>query len=133
MPSTLPRSMLDIFLPGELIFQCHIFLTFHTAYGVLMAGIPEWFAIPSFTGPCFVRILHCDPSWVALHSVAHNSTELHKPFAMTSLCSVKGVFPLHLNFWFSTPDFKLVSYISRDSPDNLVNIRFYGTGKRKSC
>ena len=74
----------------------------------------------------FSTVTH--PSWVALHSMAHNFIELCKPFCMTRLCPVKGVFPLHLNFWFLTPDFKLVSYISHDSPDNLVNIRFYGTG-----
>ena len=45
-----------------LIFQCHIFLYFHTVHGVLVARILEWLAIPSSSGPCFVRNLHYDPS-----------------------------------------------------------------------
>ena len=40
---------------------------FNSVQGVLMARILEWFAIPFSSGPCFVRILHHDPSsWVAL-------------------------------------------------------------------
>ena len=31
--------------PAELIFQCHIFLSFHTVYGVLKARILKWFVI----------------------------------------------------------------------------------------
>ena len=32
-------SILDTYLPGEFIFQCHIFLPFHTVHGVLKARI----------------------------------------------------------------------------------------------
>ena len=39
---------------GGLIFQCHIFLNFHTIPGVLVAGILSWFAISSSTIPPFV-------------------------------------------------------------------------------
>ena len=40
---------------------------FHTVNGVFKARIWKWFAIPFSSGPCFVRILHRDPSsWVAL-------------------------------------------------------------------
>ena len=35
-----------------------IFLPFHTVHGVLKARILKWFAIPFFSGPCFVRTLH---------------------------------------------------------------------------
>ena len=38
-----------------LIFQCPTFLPFHTVHGVLPARILEWFAIPSSSGPHFVR------------------------------------------------------------------------------
>ena len=31
--------------PGEFIFQCHIFLPFHTVHGVVKARILKWFAI----------------------------------------------------------------------------------------
>ena len=43
------------YLPGEFIFQCHIFLSFHNVHEVLKARILKWFAIPFFTGPSFVR------------------------------------------------------------------------------
>ena len=40
--------------PGEFIFQCPIFLPFHTVPGVLKARILKWFAIPFSSGPhCF--------------------------------------------------------------------------------
>ena len=48
--------------PGEFIFQCPIFLPFHTVHGVLKAGILKWFAIPFSSGPHFVRTLHHDRS-----------------------------------------------------------------------
>ena len=46
-------------------------LAFHTVHGPLMARILESFAISSFSGPLFVRILHCvlsilgGSAWVA--------------------------------------------------------------------
>ena len=48
--------------PEECIFQCHIFLPFHTVYGVPKARILKWFAIPFSSGPCFFRTLHHDQS-----------------------------------------------------------------------
>ena len=33
------------------IFQCHIFLCFHTAHGTLKARMLKWFAIPFSSGP----------------------------------------------------------------------------------
>ena len=54
--------MLGTHWPGEFVFQCHIFLPFHTVHGVLNARILKWFAIPFSSGPCFVRTLHHDPS-----------------------------------------------------------------------
>ena len=48
--------------PEELIFQCPIFLPFHTVHGVLKARILKWFAIPFSSGPHFVRPLYHDPS-----------------------------------------------------------------------
>ena len=55
-------NILDTYWPGEFIFQCPIFLPFHTVHGVLKARILKWFAIPFSSGPCFVRTLHHDPS-----------------------------------------------------------------------
>ena len=45
---------------------------------MLKTRILEWFAIPFSSGPHFVRTLHHDPSWVALHGMAHSFIELDK-------------------------------------------------------
>ena len=39
------------YTPGEFIFQCLIFLPFHTAYRVFKERILKWFAIPFSRGP----------------------------------------------------------------------------------
>ena len=49
-------------LTWDFIFQCHIFLPFHTVYGVLKARILTWFVIPFSSGPRFVRTVHHDLS-----------------------------------------------------------------------
>ena len=73
------RSILGTYQPGELIFQCPIFLPFHTVHEILKARILKWFAIPFSSGPCFVRTLCHDPSsWVALHGMARSFIELDK-------------------------------------------------------
>ena len=43
----IPSNILGPYLPGKFIFQCPIFLPFHTVHGVLKARILKWFAIPS--------------------------------------------------------------------------------------
>ena len=53
-------SILGTYQPGEFLFQCPIFLPFHTVHGVLMARILKWFAIPFSSGPHSVRPLHHD-------------------------------------------------------------------------
>ena len=64
-------SILGTYRPGEFIFQCPIFLPFHTVHGVLKARILKWFAIPFSSGPHSVRPLHHDssvlggPTWMA--------------------------------------------------------------------
>ena len=55
-------SILDIYRPGEFIFQCHIFLCFLTIHGVLKARMLKWFAIPLSSGPHIFRTLYHDPS-----------------------------------------------------------------------
>ena len=55
-------SILGSNQPGELTFQCHIFLPFHTVNGFLKARILKWFSIPCSSGPRFVRTLHHDLS-----------------------------------------------------------------------
>ena len=55
-------SILGTYQPAEFLFQCPIFLPFHTVHGVLKEGILKWFAIPFSSGLHFVRTLHRDPS-----------------------------------------------------------------------
>ena len=54
--------ILGTYQPGKFMFQCHIFLPFHTVHGVLKARMLNWFAISFFSGPHFVSTLHPDPS-----------------------------------------------------------------------
>ena len=73
------NGILGTYLTGEFIFQCPIFLTFHSVHGVLKARILKRIAIPFSSGPRFVRTLHHDMSiWVALHSMAHSFIELDR-------------------------------------------------------
>ena len=80
-PPLFPSSILDTFWHEgggrTLIFRCHIFLSFHTVYvnGFLTARTLEWFAIPSSSGPHFVRTLYYDPS--VLGDPAQHGSELH--------------------------------------------------------
>ena len=46
-----PRSILGIYWPGEFIFQCPIFLPFHTVRGVLQARILKYYWILKNTEP----------------------------------------------------------------------------------
>ena len=55
-------SILGTYQPEEFIFQCPIFLPFHTVHGVLKARNLKWFAIPFSSGPHSVRTLHRDLS-----------------------------------------------------------------------
>ena len=69
----------SILQPWVIIFQCPIFLPFHTVYGVFKVRILKWFAFPFSSGPHFVRTLHHDPSILgALHGMAHSFIELDK-------------------------------------------------------
>ena len=47
-------SILGTYQPAEFIFQCPIFLPFHTVHGVLKARILKWCAISFSSGPNFV-------------------------------------------------------------------------------
>ena len=61
-PLLFPSSILGTFQLRGLIFQCHIFLPFHTVHGVLQARILEWVVISFTCGLHFVRILQYDLS-----------------------------------------------------------------------
>ena len=72
-------SILGTYWPGESIFQCPIFLPFHTVHGVFKAGILKGFAIPFSSEPRFVRLSTMTLlSWVALHGIAGGFIELDK-------------------------------------------------------
>ena len=68
-----------------LIFWCHIFLPFHIVHGTLQARILEWFAMPSFSGSCFVITLHYDLS--VLDGPGQHVSRLHS-YTNPSLPSV---------------------------------------------
>ena len=68
-------SILGTYWPGEFIFQCPIFLPFHTVHGVLKARILKWFAIPFSSGPCFVRALHHELS--ILGGLTRHDSQFH--------------------------------------------------------
>ena len=55
-------SILGIYRASEFIFQCPIFLPFHSVHGVLKARLLKWLAISFSSGPRFVRTVHYDPS-----------------------------------------------------------------------
>ena len=88
-------SILGTYKSGEFIFQCPIFLPFHTVHGVLKARMLKWFAIP-FSLPFPSPVEHVLSelstmtrlSWVALHGMAHSFIELNKAVVhMISLIS----------------------------------------------
>ena len=72
-------SILGTYQPREFIFQCPIFLPFHTVHRVLKARILKWFAIPFPSDHVLSQLstMTC-PSWVVLHGVAHSFIELNK-------------------------------------------------------
>ena len=76
------NSILGTYCPGEFIFQCPIFLPFHTVHGVLKARILKChsvFAIPFSSGPRFARTVHHDPSVLGGPTdMAHSFIELDK-------------------------------------------------------
>ena len=43
-------SILGTYQSGEFIFQCLVFLPFHTVHGVLKARILKWFTVPFSSG-----------------------------------------------------------------------------------
>ena len=64
---------------------CGAYLSaFHTAHGVIHTRILEWVAICSPVDHILSELFTVTHlPWVALHGIAHNFAESHKPFAMT--------------------------------------------------
>ena len=67
-------SILGTYQP---IFQCPIFLPFHTVHGGLKARILKWLPFLSSEDILSEPTMTC-PSWVALQSMAHSFIELDK-------------------------------------------------------
>ena len=64
-------SMLGTYPPGEFIFQCLIFLPFHTVHGVFKARILSGLPFPSPVDHILSDLSTMTlPSWVAPHSMA---------------------------------------------------------------
>ena len=53
-------SILGTYQPGEFLFRCPVLLPFHTVHEALKARILEWFAIPFYSGPHSIRLVHHD-------------------------------------------------------------------------
>ena len=75
------------------IFQCPIFLPFHSALRVLKARILKQFAVPSPGDPTMT----C-PSWVALHSMAQSFILYIYVCVYVCVCVCVYVF---IHFWAS--------------------------------
>ena len=72
-------SILGTYLSGEFIFQCPIFLSFHTVHGVLKERILSGLSFPSPVVYVLSELSSMTrPSLVALHGMAHDFTELDK-------------------------------------------------------
>ena len=89
--------LLGTYWPGEFIFQCPIFLPFHTVHGVLKGRILKWFAVPFSSGPHFVRPLHHDPS--VLGGLSRHDSQFHGPqmwsdWLVSCDCGFQSVCPL---------------------------------------
>ena len=72
-------SILGTYRPGEFIFQCPIFLPFHTVHGVFKARILKWFAFHSPVDHVLSELSAMTHlSWVILHHMALSFIELDK-------------------------------------------------------
>ena len=88
-------SLLGTYQPGEFIFQCHTFLSFHTVHGVLKTRILK-LAIPFSIGPHFVRTLHHDPS--ILGGSTRHGSKFHWARQGCGLCDQFGKFSVIVVF-----------------------------------
>ena len=96
IPPLFSSSILDTYRPGWFIFQCPVFLPFHTVHGVLKARILKWFLSSSPVDHVLSELSAMTrPSCVAVHGMAHSFTDLDKAVIhMISLVSF-------LWLWFS--------------------------------
>ena len=102
-------SILGTYWPGEIIFQCCVFLPFHTVHGVLKARIVKLFAIAFSSGPHFIRTLHHDPYilvWPTWHgSCVHWIRQGCGPCDQFDWFSLIVVFNLSVLWWIRIKSF----------------------------
>ena len=77
--SLFSSSILGTYWPEEFIFQCHIFLPFHTVYEVLKQDYWSVLPFPSPVNQVLPELSTMTyPSWVALHGMDQSFIELDK-------------------------------------------------------
>ena len=70
------RSILGTYRPGEFIFQCSIFLPFHTFMGFSRQEYGSRLPLPSPVDHIFSEVsIMTHPSWVALHGMTHSELD----------------------------------------------------------
>ena len=97
------RSILGTYQPGEFIFQCHIFLPFHTAHLVLKARKLKGLPFISPVDHILLELTMARPFWVALQDMAYRFTEVDKAVipvislnispSLTKLMSIELIMP----------------------------------------
>ena len=80
-------SKVELLIKFECVqgLRCHIFLPFHTVHAILEARILEWFAVPSSSGPFFVRSF--------FRTTTHNLISFCGSFNLAAGGSVAGRVP----------------------------------------
>ena len=95
----LSSSVLDMYWPGEFIFQCPLFLPFMLFMGFSRQEYWSGLPFPSLVNHILSELstMTC-PSWVALHGMAHSFTELDR--AVVHVISLISFLWLWFSFWW---------------------------------
>ena len=94
-----PVAYWATYWPGKFIFQCPIFLPFHTVHGVLKARKLNWFAISSPVDHILSQLsTMTHVSWVAPQGMAHSFFVLGE--AVVSICLPSDALSQYLpSYW----------------------------------
>ena len=113
-------SMLGTYRPGEFIFQCSIFLPFHTVHGVLKARMLKWFAIP-FSSIRFIEKLEKNREFPYIYS--STNSPLYTQFPLLSISCITVV---HLLLPWTYIDLSSSSKVHIYIRDHSLYGTFYG-------